>query len=412
MLIALIIKEWRLLWRDRIGLLILFALPMCLVMFLSLTQASHLDRDKKIKLLVIDRDRSTLSNNLVKALNKSKTLTVTRLRANNTAALNRAKLQVASADYHALLVIPWNATAKLKGYDRQLFRRRRGIADTHLNFSLYLDPGMPAALSDSIKLGITHILKQVELNMTQKLLLIALRTKAERMSDDLLRVTTHYASQSKKVTKPNSVQQNVPAWSLFGMFFIVIPLAGTMVRERAQGVIQRLTIAPVSQFTLLLGKLFAFIALNLFQLFLMLNVGVYILPRFGLSALDLYDHTVAVLQVGLAASLAATGFGILVGTWVRSYQQATVLGPFIIVIAAAIGGIFVPQYLMPESIQQISNLSPLHWAQASFLDIFIRDATLPDFLPNIIKLCAFFVICLLLSLPPFTYFIHRGQASE
>ncbi len=33
----------------------------------------------------------------------------------------------------------------------------------------------------------------------------------------------------------NSVQHNVPAWSIFAMFFIVIPIAGNMIREREDG---------------------------------------------------------------------------------------------------------------------------------------------------------------------------------
>ena len=34
---------------------------------------------------------------------------------------------------------------------------------------------------------------------------------------------------------PSSVQQNVPAWLIFAMFFIAIPLSNTWVQERQQG---------------------------------------------------------------------------------------------------------------------------------------------------------------------------------
>src|SRR3546814_11452937 len=36
------------------------------------------------------------------------------------------------------------------------------------------------------------------------------------------------------VTTPNAVQQNVPGWLIFAMFFAVIPLATSFVIERSQ----------------------------------------------------------------------------------------------------------------------------------------------------------------------------------
>jgi ABC-2 type transport system permease protein len=106
---------------------------------------------------------------------------------------------------------------------------------------------------------------------------------------------------------------------------------------------------------------------------------------------------------GIFASLAATGTGLLIGTWASTYEQATVLGPFLIVIAAAVGGILAPVDLMPCFLQTISGLSPLNWAQNAFLDIFVRNAHFHQILPNLLKLFGFFILTLILSL---TKFLH------
>ena len=176
------------------------------------------------------------------------------------------------------------------------------------------------------------------------------------------------------------------------MFFIVIPLAGVMVRERELGVHQRLEIAPVWHLDLMLGRIFAFVGLNLVQLWLMLAVGVYILPLFDMPTLQVANHVGLIFATGICASLAATGFGLLIGTWASTYEQATVLGPFVIVIAAAIGGILAPVDLMPSFLQKISGLSPLNWAQSAFLDIFVRNASFHTILPNLLKLLGFFCV--------------------
>ncbi|MFN7097194.1 MAG: ABC transporter permease, partial [Gammaproteobacteria bacterium] len=182
-----------------------------------------------------------------------------------------------------------------------------------------------------------------------------------------------------------------------------IPLAGVMVRERELGVNQRLEIAPTWHLNLMLGRIFAFVGLNMVQLWLMLAVGVFVLPLFDMPTLEVANHIGAIFVVGIFASLAATGFGLLIGTWASTYEQATVLGPFLIVIAAAIGGIMAPVDLMPMVLQKISGYSPLNWAQTAFLDIFVRNAKLSQLIPELSKLFGFFVLTLALSLMRFLH---------
>ena len=58
-------------------------------------------------------------------------------------------------------------------------------------------------------------------------------------------------------------------------------------------------------------------------------------------------RTLAAAVVALSAILAATGYGILLGTVVRTYEQASMFGAISIVIASAVGGIMVPVWAMP-----------------------------------------------------------------
>jgi len=162
-------------------------------------------------------------------------------------------------------------------------------------------------------------------------------------------------------------------------------------------VMDRLSLAPVSLSTIIWGKISAFVLINLLQLALMLAVGVFILPLFGLPTLNVSTHPGAIALVGLAASLAATGFGMLIGSLVRTAEQANVIGPFIIVILAAIGGIFVPVYMLPEGLKKMTEFSPMYWALQSFIDIFVRNANIGELLINIGKLLGFALITISLA---------------
>ena len=46
--------------------------------------------------------------------------------------------------------------------------------------------------------------------------------------------------EGEKELIPNSVQHNVPAWTLFAIFFIIVPLSINIVKEKSQGTFVRL----------------------------------------------------------------------------------------------------------------------------------------------------------------------------
>jgi ABC-2 type transport system permease protein len=206
----------------------------------------------------------------------------------------------------------------------------------------------------------------------------------------------------------NSVQQNVPAWSLFGVFFIVLPMAGSFIKERLCGVQQRMLSLPVSYPVVLSGKVGAYILICIAQFGLILCIGKWILPLLGSNAFEIGDAPGTVALVAMSAVLAATGYGILLGTVINSYEQAAMFGPISIVVAAAIGGIMVPVYAMPDVMQSLSVISPLAWGQNAFQVLFVRGGGLKAVLPEVAALWGFALACLAVS---WWWFTKKGNRS-
>ena len=197
--------------------------------------------------------------------------------------------------------------------------------------------------------------------------------------------------------RPTAAQHNVPAWTLFGMFFIVVPLSGSLIRERESGTRRRILTLPVSPSALLAGKIAAYVLVCLGQFALMLAVGVFVLPRLGTSGLVPGPELLAAVPVAAASALAAAGYGIMVGTLSRSYEQASMSGAVSVVIAAAVGGIMVPVYAMPRVMQRLSALSPLAWGLDAFQELFVRGGGLRAAVPGVLRLSAFFLATVLIS---------------
>ena len=194
------------------------------------------------------------------------------------------------------------------------------------------------------------------------------------------------------------MQHNVPAWSLFAIFFIVVPLSINIVKEKGQGTQIRLITNPVPYAVLIAGKTTTYLIICMIQFLLMVAIGVYVFPYLNLPVLDVSGKMTLLLVVALFSGLAAIGFGILLGTIAKTQEQSAPFGATSVVILAAIGGVWVPVFAMPKMMQYISHISPMNWGLNAFYDVLLRNGGLLEILPEIIFLFLFFIITISLAI--------------
>jgi ABC-2 type transport system permease protein len=214
-----------------------------------------------------------------------------------------------------------------------------------------------------------------------------------QINNSPVQFSEQYARLDESRITPNSVQHNVPAWGLFAVFFIVISLSGNIIKEREDGSFTRLLTMPCPNWLYILSKMITYLVVCLLQLSLMFIMGIYVLPLLGLPALALGQSALALILMSLASSLAAIGYGIAIGKIATNHQQAAIFGSMSVVIMAALGGVWIPIFLMPNMMQIISKLSPLNWGMSGFYDIFVRDGNWLSVLPESSALIIFFIVC-------------------
>jgi ABC-2 type transport system permease protein len=164
-----------------------------------------------------------------------------------------------------------------------------------------------------------------------------------------------------------------------------------MIKEREEGSLFRLLTMPVSYMELLMSKVAMYFIVCMVQCVLMIFAGVYLLPLFHIPMLVLGDEIGAFILVTVLTALAALGYGLLVGTVATSHQQAAAFGAVSIIILAALGGLWVPTYLMPEFMTHVSVFSPLNWAITAYYSIFLREGGIASIVPQLTKLFVFFL---------------------
>jgi len=425
--LATFFKDLLILWRDRAGMLVLFVMPMALVLVVSLVQNNVLEATGRaaVKVLLVDVDQGYVGQQVRQRLADSGGIKLIETVEESPLDEVTARQLVAAGDYQFGLLIPAGLSdglqTEVEHQAEQLFRSYPDPEEQNealeLKVKVFFDPTVQGVFRTAVLSSLRHAFfgletaeKGRELSQRLKQYFGSMKTQESEqqlLGGNAFMLIDEEPAGGDPALRPNAVQQNIPAWSLFGMFFIVVPLSGALLRERQEGTLRRLLTLPVPYWALWAGKTMAYVTICLVQFCLMLLVGKYILPLFGTPVFELGNQVSAVFLLALSAALAATGYGLLIGTLARSFDQAAMFGAVSVVIAAALGGVMIPVYVMPKGMQLISQISPLAWGLDGFLELFVRGGNVQSIGSNLLSLFGFFVVTTLLSLLVFT---RRGRS--
>ncbi len=403
-------KEFLLLTRDLGGLAILFLMPLVLLVVITLVQDSTFKTIKEVKIpiLLVDQDNGTVSKNIGESLSESNSLEVIK-KSSETEAL---KL-VQKGDYQLAIIIPKDlskdlgskVTTNVDGILARFGLEEEDSVSTTTKIKpkeirLYFDPATQQSFKSSIKNGIDKMISKIETKTIYKAFQEQLTEDASEIIFDTesFIIFTEIVPGGDKNPIPNSTQHNVPAWTLFAIFFIILPLSINMVKEKNQGTFIRLRTQPVSYATVLGGKTLVFLLVCLIQFSLMLLIGIYLFPLLGLPRLDVSGKLPLLYVTAFFAGLAAIGLGLLVGTVAKSQEQSAPFGATLVVILAALGGVWVPVFVMPPTMQLLSNISPMNWGLNAFYDVFLRNVGVSEIIPEISLLLGFFILSTLIAI--------------
>ncbi|MBL0913786.1 MAG: ABC transporter permease [Bacteroidia bacterium] len=403
-------KEILLLLRDPAGLGILFVLPGVMVFLITLIQDSALSaqRETRQQILVCDLDRDTLGQQLRRGFDASGFLEP--IYTLNNAELSESDVYRLTSDgsYKMGMIIPKGVSEQIRTNAGNVLAsvlgtaKKPGADTVRKTIQLVFDPAVPSSYKASVEIAMERNINAIQTGLlvdafSARIAEFIPGAGRVQISADVTGVdfSTEYSTGENSLIKPNSVQHNVPAWTIFAMFFIVIPLGTSIVREKDNGIERRLRVIPGSFDLSVFGKISAYILICMLQFALMLSTGLVWLPMLGLPVLVIGHNVLTLLIVALTCALAATAYGLFIGTLARTHEQAASFGSISVLIMAAVGGIWVPSFVMPPVVKTLGSLSPLNWALNAFYDVFLREADLALVWPQLLKLTLFALVLLL-----------------
>jgi len=400
-LVALLKKEFLVVSKDIHGLLVLFLMPAAFILIMSLATQDVFGTAKSspIKYAVLDQYQQTLSIALIQKLRDIKGFEAVVMPGDATVVALRESLQ--RGDYQFALHIPADFAARLAANDEA---GKPTTASVELFIAPAQKPYVQQLFSSALQSFLSLAKLTLALNATGKNPLPANPAELEALGRVHVAESYVYGSRSENKA-PTSVQQNVPAWLVFSMFFVVIPLSTAFLAEKQHGTLQRLRLMGVGTGPLLLGKLLPYYVINQAQMMVMLVVGRFAVPLLGGDQLNMVDSWLGLLIISSACSFAAIGFALLIATLVKTTMQATTVGGVTNIIFGALGGVMVPKFVMPDFMQRITDVSPMAWGLEGFLDVFLRQGDWQTVLPEAGWLLLFGA----LSLTAATLFYRRLQ---
>lgn len=404
-------KDFLLVTRDSSAFATLLLMPLVFILVMSLALADLFSEegDSPITLLVANEDKGAMGASLVDSLENSG---FTLIRTWQDAPLDQATSEqlIISRRFDVALIIPENFSDNVRegifsgGEPSELFLLRdpalseqiltplrgaiRGLSQQAVGQNIITE-GIDAAAEQLRGFGafIPNAASEQLKNLSQQ-------AQQEdggigNLSSIVTLTETLATNTPQRMRTPNAVEQNVPGYTLFGVFFIVEVLAGNIMLEKQLGTFRRLLAAPLARAALLAGKLLAFLLINLMQITLMFAVGIFVLPLLGAPRLGLGEHPFGIVLISIAVSLAATGLGLLVATIAKTREQVSGIGLMIVIPLAILGGVMAPRYIMPDFMQQLGLLSPHTWALEGYHDVILRGATVTAILPTVGVLLTF-----------------------
>jgi ABC-2 type transport system permease protein len=375
-------KEFLLITRDIHAVTVLFVMPAVFIMIMSLAMRDlfELHNTVRIDVLAVNRDAGKKSAEFLKAIQELSTFKFHLLEKD--VATEKVTEQMLFRDCKFALVIGENFSAVVEELEK---------GEDQKPLTLLVNPAVnlqtQMILSSALDGRLARLRKDALIDRIGEVLAAAGIDGKKLKGAEESRVEVKYVYKEARAVKvPSAVQQSVPAWLVFSMFFIVIPISNTFIAERGQGTLMRLKSMNVSWLSLIIGKMVPYLFVNAIQVILMIAIGVYAVPLLGGTPLTVGDSLGGLALIAASVSFSAISVALLIASLARTTEQATTIGGVLNIIFGALGGIMVPKFVMPGFMQEIARLSPMSWGLEGFLDIFLRNGNVYDVLPESLSL--------------------------
>jgi len=353
--VAILMKEFKHILRDRGTLAMFFALPV-----IQLALFGFLDQTvRHLPTVVVDQDQSRYSQELMDRMRATETFEITRV----TNSSDEARELIRQGDVRVGIMIP-------PDYHDQRARQQNA------QFLVLID-GSDSNVSAQALAAINGMVAQENLDAAE-------------------------AHGARPLLSAHPIVLFNPAgrtanYIIPGLVAILLQLAAmvlasiSVVREREQGTMEQLLVTPVKPVGLVLGKLAPYLVIGIVEMAMIL-----LIMRFGFHV-PVYGSILLLFAVAVLYLFALLALGLTISMRAQTQMQAVQMSQMFLLPSIFLSGYIFPVAGLPTVLYWIGRALPATHMINVMRGAVLRSAGPLDLLPSILALAAISVVLVWLS---------------
>ena len=295
---------------------------------------------------------------------------------------------------------------------------RNGIVKGQLSGIVVIPSGFSAAIQSDSQATI-----QVTVDQTNPTVAAAVQSEVAEIFGAIEgQISTQYLQQNLNPVNPTFVLQPISITSiplipgvptsfeyLAPSFMALTVITGALngvstaiSREKEQGTMDGLLVAPIPRQSVILGKIVAQTTRGLIQGFLILGLSMLL---FGVV---IYGSPVTMLLVMVLGVASFIGVGIIMTSLAPEQETAQMMTTLLQFPMMFLSGILFPIDQLPVAVQYIGKAFPLYYAADALRKVVILNASVSIIMPDLLVLLAYSVVTMAIAVPIF----NKAMASN
>ncbi len=206
----------------------------------------------------------------------------------------------------------------------------------------------------------------------------------------LVTVRAESAGQSK--VAPTGFTHTIPGTTVMFLLFTVLMYGGiTILQERRDGILERLTVSPATFTNIIGGKWLSRVILGMIQ------IAVLFLAGRLLFKVDLGSSIGGLFVIALAFSSSIAGLSIFLGSVIHKEEIIILVNIIAANRMAALGGCWWPLEIVPKTVRLFGYLLPTGWTMEAFHKLIFFGTGFGSVLPHVAALSGFTMLFLILA---------------
>ena len=184
---------------------------------------------------------------------------------------------------------------------------------------------------------------------------------------------------------PPGYEYSAPTELVLFVFLMAIAGGAYIVEARSLGMFERMSAAPVRPRTIIAGESITYVVVAAVQSLVIVGVGSLV---FGVS----WGNPLGAAALLVVWCLVGASAGMVAGTFFRTPEQASAIGPIVGIVFAMLGGCMWPLSIVSSTMREVGHATPQAWAVDAWTNLLSNHGDITTISRELVILVGFTLV--------------------